>query len=99
MFRSKAASAIVEFLVASLAYLILSLICLLFLLGPFAAWIAVKNFPIAALVLGLLAIGLGVFWFQGVYTWPRYLGLLSAGLGIYACWHAGTVIWQIAAKQ
>lgn len=75
-----------ELLVTSLAYLILGLICLLFLIGPFAVWFAVKKWPIAACAVGGASIGLGLFWFQGVYTWPRYLGLVSAAIGAYAIW-------------
>lgn len=81
LFDSKFWSAVGEFAVASLAYLVLFLFTLVFLLGPFAIWVAVKNYPIAAALAGIMAIWLGLFWFTGVYTWPKYLGLVSAAMG------------------
>jgi uncharacterized Tic20 family protein len=90
MFNVKFWQAIGEFAVASLAYLILFLIVLVFLLGPFAIWFAAKNYPIAAALAGIAAIWLGLQWYVGVYTWPKYLGIVSACMGAYAIWLAAT---------
>lgn len=90
VFKFKFWLAVGEFAVASLAYLVLLLFCLMFLLGPFAVWFAVKNWPIAAGLGAVLSIWLGIFWFAHVFTWPRYLGLISAALGAYAIWLTAT---------
>lgn len=90
LFRRKFWCAVGEFAVASLAYLVLFLLALMFLSGSFAIWIAVKSHPIAAALAGIMAIWLGLFWFTGVHTWPKYLGLVSAAMGAYAIWLAAT---------
>ena len=90
LFNHKFWQAVGEFAVASLAYLVIFLFMLVFLMGPFAIWVAAKSHPIAAAFAGIAAIWLGMFWFTGVNTWPKYLGLVSACMGAYAIWLAAT---------
>jgi len=90
LWKFKFWQAVGEFAVASLAYLVILLFILVFLFGPFAVWFAVKNMPIAAALAGIAAIWLGLQWYVGVYTWPKYLGLVSACMGAYAIWLAAT---------
>jgi hypothetical protein len=68
----------------SLAILVVWLFILVHLTGPIALALAYYDFWLAGGLLGVAAIGLGVQWYSGVYTWPRYLGLVSAGMGLSA---------------
>lgn len=70
----------------SLALMVFIIWCCVFLCGPAAALCDYFNRPIAASLLALAAIWLGVFWFAHVFTWPRYLGLFSAAIGLYVVW-------------
>lgn len=68
----------------SLAFTVFLLVCAVYLCGPIAAFCAVKNWPIAAILLGAAACWLGIYFFVTVYTWFRLLGLVSVGFGLWA---------------
>jgi|688.fasta_scaffold1076016_2 hypothetical protein len=68
----------------SLALLVFFIVCAVLLCGPIAALFAVKKWIIAAVVTGALACWLGIYFFVTVYTSFKYLGLVSAGLGLWA---------------
>lgn len=68
----------------SLALLVFVIFCAVFLCGPIAVTLAYCKLPILALLVGGLAVFLGVYWFGTVFTWAKYLGMLSAGLGLWA---------------
>lgn len=68
----------------SLALLVFLLVCATYLCGPIAAFFAVKKLSIAAVITGALACWLGIYFFVTVYTGFRYLGLVSAALGLWA---------------
>lgn len=68
----------------SLALLVFGIVCAVLLCGPFAALFAVKKWSIAAVLTGALACWLGIYFFVTVYTWFKYVGLLSAALGLWA---------------
>lgn len=68
----------------SLALLVAGLFCAVLLCGPAAYTLAVLRFYILAIIVAGMAIWLGVYWFATVYTWAKYLGILSAGLGVLA---------------
>jgi hypothetical protein len=70
----------------SLAIMVFVIWCLLFLCGPMSLWFHHAKLPILAAITALAAIWLGIFWFAHVYTWARYLGLVSAGCGLYVVW-------------
>jgi hypothetical protein len=68
----------------SLALLIFVLFCAVFLCGPFAYALAYFKFNILAILVGGLAIFLGIYWFGTIYTWAKYLGAISAVIGLLA---------------
>jgi hypothetical protein len=35
-------------------------------------------------IVAAASVWLGIYWFVTVYTWARYLGLVSVGLSLYA---------------
>ena len=71
----------------SLALMVFVIFCAVFLCGPLAVLLAVNKLALLAVLTAALACWLGIFWFLSVYTWPRYLGLLSTGCGLYAMYH------------
>lgn len=68
----------------SLALLVFVIFSAVFLCGPIAVGLAYLKWTIPALLVGGLAIWLGVYWFATVYTWFKYLGIVSALLGLWA---------------
>jgi len=75
----------------SLALLVVWLFIFTHLCGPLALVLSFSVYWLnlwMAVLIGCLAVFLGVHWFTGVYTWPRYLGLVSAGFGIFAVYKA-----------
>lgn len=68
----------------SLALLVFVIFCAVFLCGPIAVTLAYFKWRILSLIVGGLAIWLGVYWFATVFTWAKYLGVVSALLGLWA---------------
>lgn len=68
----------------SLALMVFLIVCAVYLCGPLAALCAVKKWSFAAVLLGAAACWLGIYFFVTVVTMFRLLGLVSAGLGIWA---------------
>jgi len=68
----------------SLALAVFILWSALFLCGPLAYGLARYQFNILAVLVACAALWLGVFWFATIYTWAKYLGLISAVLGLLA---------------
>lgn len=68
----------------SLALLVFVIFCAVFLCGPIAVALAYSKWHILSLLVGGLAIWLGVYWFATVFTWAKYLGVVSALLGLWA---------------
>lgn len=73
-----------ETLDTSLAVLLFLLISGAYLSGPLAYALAVARFNILAVLLAGLSIWLGTFWLLTIYTGWKYLGLVSAGIGVLA---------------
>lgn len=71
----------------SLALMVVVIFGAVFLCGPVAVLLAVNKFNLLAIVLACLACWLGIYWFVTVYTWAKYLGIISAGCGLYAMYH------------
>lgn len=72
----------------SLAFTVFLIVCALYLCGPLAVICAHLRWNIAAVLIGAAACWLGLFWLVTVYTWFKYMGLVSAGLGLYAMYKA-----------
>jgi hypothetical protein len=72
--------------VESLAFLVVCLVVVTNLCGPGALLAAYYGYDVLAAVIGGLAIMLGWQWYSTVYTWARYLGLLSLAMGAGAIW-------------
>lgn len=70
--------------VESLALIIFLIITAVLLCGPLAVFFAVNRWHILAVVIGGLSCWLGIYFFVTVYTAFKYLGLVSAGLGLWA---------------
>lgn len=70
----------------SLALTVFILWCCMFLIGPFAVLFDYFDRPVLAGLSATIAIWLGVFWFAHTYTWPKYMGLFSAAMGLYVVW-------------
>lgn len=70
----------------SLALMVFFIWCAVFLCGPLGVLADYFNRPLLAGIFATSAIWLGVFWFVHTYTWPKYLGLFSAGMGLYVVW-------------
>ena len=68
----------------SLALLVFVLFCAVFLCGPIAYLLAWWRFNILAILVAGMAIWLGIYWFATIFTWAKYLGLLSSILGLLA---------------
>jgi len=68
----------------SLALLVFFIVCAVMLCGPFAVFFAVQRWNLLAVFVGALACWLGIYFFATVYTSFKYLGLVSAGLGLWA---------------
>lgn len=68
----------------SLAILIVCLFVAMNLCGPGALALAYFKLYIPAAIVGAGAVLFGIQWFQGVYTWARYLGIVSAFMGLLA---------------
>lgn len=71
----------------SLALLVFIIFSAVFLCGPLAIALAVQHRGVLAVLLAGVAIWLGIYWYVTVYTWAKYLGVLSAGCGLYAMYH------------
>lgn len=65
----------------SLALAVLWIFILTHFTGPVALVLAYYDFWLLGGFTGLAALVLGIRWYFGVYTWPRYLGLVSAAMG------------------
>lgn len=68
----------------SLALLVFLIFCAVFLCGPIAYLLAMYKWNILAVIVSALAIWLGIYWFVTIYTWFKYLGILSSILGVLA---------------
>ena len=68
----------------SLALMVFVIWCAVFLCGPIAYALAHFRCNILAIIVSAAAIWLGIFWFGNVYTWAKYLGIVSAVLGLLA---------------
>jgi hypothetical protein len=68
----------------SLALLVFLIVCAAILCGPIAAVCAVNRLHVLAVMIGAVACWLGVYFFVTVYTAFKYLGLVSAALGLWA---------------
>lgn len=68
----------------SLGVLIFAIFCAVFLCGPLACLLAHYKFRVLSLLIGGLAIFLGIYWFATVFTWFKWLGVLSALCGLFA---------------
>lgn len=68
----------------SLALLVFVIFSAVFLCGPIAVLLAYNKWHILSLFVGGVAIWLGVYWFATVFTWAKYLGVVSALLGLWA---------------
>lgn len=68
----------------SLARLVFFVVIAVFLCGPLAVGLAYFKWSIPALLVGGLAIWLGIYWFATVFTAAKYLGVVSALLGLWA---------------
>ena len=68
----------------SLALLAFVIFSTVFLCGPIAIGLAYLKWTIPALLVGGLAIWLGIYWFATIFTWFKYLGIASALLGLWA---------------
>lgn len=72
----------------SLAFMVFVIFCAVFLCGPIAIGLAYNKLNILAVIIAAFSCWLGIYWFITVYTWAKYLGLISAGLGLYAMYIA-----------
>lgn len=68
----------------SLGVLVFVLFCAMFLCGPIALGLAYARWNWLAIFIGCVAIMLGIQWFAGVYTWFKWLGVISAFMGLLA---------------
>jgi len=68
----------------SLALLVFGIFCAAFLCGPIALGLAYGKFNVLAAIAAIIAIWLGIYWFATIYTWAKYLGVLSALCGLLA---------------
>jgi len=68
----------------SLAFLVFLVVCAVILCGPVALLLAFTRWNILAVIVGACACWLGIHFFVTVYTSMKYLGLISAGLGLWA---------------
>lgn len=68
----------------SLALLVVGLFLLFTVSGPAAVVLAFHDAWLGAVVCGLLAWSMGLHWFFHVQTSVRYVGLVSALLGVLA---------------
>jgi hypothetical protein len=66
----------------SLAFLVAGLFLLFTVSGPAAVLLALNGFWPGAVLCGLLACSTGLHWFWNVQSSVRYVGLISALLGI-----------------
>jgi hypothetical protein len=68
----------------SLAFLVACLFLLVSVSGPTAVVLAHLNLWVLAVLCGAIAAATGFQWFFATSTWLRYLGLISALLGLGA---------------
>ena len=68
----------------SLAFLVVCLVVAVNLCGPGALVAAYYGYDVLAAIVGSFAVLLGWQWYSTVYTWARYLGLLSLVMGLAA---------------
>jgi hypothetical protein len=76
----------------SLAFLVAGLFLLFTVCGPAAVILAWNDMWLAAVLCGLLAFSTGMHWFWNVTTAARYVGLISALLGVFA---AGVILSRV----
>jgi hypothetical protein len=76
----------------SVAAVLFVLICLGYLCGPVALWLAFRRWYFLAVLVGALSCWLGIFWFVTIYTEWKYLGLGSAACGLYAMYKTAKMI-------
>lgn len=60
------------------------LVSAVYLCGPIALILAWNRWHLLAVLLGAASCWLGIYFFVTVYTAFKYLGLVSAGLGLWA---------------
>lgn len=70
----------------SLAFAVFIIWSAVFLSGPLAILADYLERPLLSALLATASIWLGIFWFSHTYTAARYMGLLSAGMGVYVVW-------------
>lgn len=56
--------------------------------GPLALWLAVQRYEFASLFVAAAALMFGIHWFIHVSTSIRFLGILTALLGVVAIWYS-----------
>lgn len=56
--------------------------------GPLSIWLAVRHYSLASLFVAAVALMFGINWFINVSTSIRFLGLLTALLGVAAIWYS-----------
>lgn len=66
----------------SLAFLVVCIFVAVNLCGPGSLILAYFKLDVLAVMVAAAALVLGAQWFSGVYTWARYLGLVSCGMGV-----------------
>jgi hypothetical protein len=74
--------------VESLAFLVFVMICAVLLCGPVALGLAYARWNVLAVLVAAGACWLGIYFFVTVYTAFKYLGLVSAGAGLWAMYKA-----------
>lgn len=71
-----------------LVFLVSLLFLAVLVTGPLSVWLAVRQFFLASLIVAATALMFGIYWFGNVTTPIRFLGLLTAVLGVTAIWYS-----------
>lgn len=56
--------------------------------GPLSVWLAVRHCAFASLFMAAAALMFGLHWFIHISTPVRFIGLVTAILGIFAIWYS-----------
>jgi len=56
--------------------------------GPLSLWLAFRHYELTSLFVAASALMFGIHWFINVSTSVRFLGLLTALLGVFAIWYS-----------
>lgn len=76
----------------SLAFLVAGLFLIFTVSGPIAVILALNDLWLLAALFGVLAWSTGMHWFWNITTSVRYIGLVSALLGVFA---AGVILSRV----